>query len=142
MVKDKVTVKWLGNMAFEGEVSGHKITIDAESHVGGEDKGARPKPLMLPALGGCTGMDVISILRKMRVDVTGLNVVVDAEITKEHPKYYHTMHVVYEFTGNDLPLEKLRKAVKLSEERYCGVSIVYREAVKMTSQIKIIENRS
>ena len=140
MTKDKITAKWLGNMAFEGIVSGHKITIDAEPHVGGENKGARPKSLMLLALGGCTGMDVISILRKMRVEVTDLNIIVEGELTEEYPKYYHTMHVVYEFTGKDLPLDKLQKAVKLSEERYCGVSVVYREAVKMTSEIKIIEN--
>ena len=113
MTKDKVTAKWLGNMAYEGVVSGHKITIDAEPHVGGENKGARPKSLMLLALVGCTGMDVISILKKMRVDVTNLNVFVEGELTVEHPRYYHTMHVIYEFTGKNLPLEKLRKAVKL-----------------------------
>ena len=140
MTKDKITAKWLGKMAFEGTVNGHKITIDAEPHVGGENKGARPKSLMLLALGGCTGMDVISILGKMRVDVTSLNIIVEGELTEEYPKYYHTMNVVYEFTGKDLPPDKIQKAVKLSEERYCGVTAVYKEAVKIKSEIKIIND--
>ena len=139
MGKDKVTAKWLGNMAFEGVVSGHRITVDAEPHVGGENLGARPKTLMLLALGGCTGMDVISILKKMRIEVKNLNVIVEGELTEEYPKYYHRMHVTYEFTGKNLPLDKLQKAVKLSEEKYCGVTAVYKKAVDISSEIKIIE---
>ena len=65
--KEIVTTKWLSNMAFEIEVSGHKLIIDAEPHVGGEDRGPRPKPFMLASLGGCTAMDVISILKKMLI---------------------------------------------------------------------------
>ncbi len=138
MTKDKVTTKWLGNMAFEGLVSGHKIIIDAEPHVGGENRGARPKSLMLLSLGGCTGMDVISILKKMRVEVTDLNVIVEGELTEDHPKHYHTIHVIYEFTGKNLSPEKLQKAVELSEEKYCGVSVVYKKAVKITSEIRVV----
>jgi putative redox protein len=140
MAKEIVTTKWLGNMAFEGSVSGHKITIDAEPHVGGENRGARPKPLMLLALGGCTGMDVISILGKMRVDVEKFNVYVEGELTDDYPKHFSKMHVIYEFTGKDLPLDKLQKAVSLSEEKYCGVSAVYKKVIEMTSEIKIIES--
>lgn len=140
MATERVTTKWLGKMAFEGEVSGHKIIIDAAPGVGGENSGARPKPLMLLALGGCTGMDVISILKKMRVEVEDLNIIVEAETTEDYPKYYHSMHVIYEFTGKDLPLDKLQKAVELSEERYCGVSAVYKTKIRMTSEIKMIES--
>lgn len=138
MTKESVTTKWLGKMAFEGVVSGHKIIIDAEPHVGGENQGARPKTLMLLALGGCTGMDVISILRKMKVEVEKFNVIVEGELTEEYPRYYHKMHVKYEFTGNNLPFDKLEKAVKLSNEKYCGVSAVYNKAVNMTSEIKVL----
>ena len=139
MAKEEiVTAKWLGNMAFEAEANRHKIILDAEPEVGGENKGPRPKPFMLVALGGCTAMDVISILKKMRVEVDKFNVHVEGELTDEHPKQYYKMHVVYEFTGKDLPLDKLKKAVELSEERYCGVSAIYKKVIELTSEIRII----
>jgi putative redox protein len=139
--KESVTTKWLSNMAFETEVNGHKIILDTVPEVGGENKGPRPKPLMLSALGGCTGMDVISILRKMRVEVEDFKVVVEGDVTEEHPKYFYRMHVIYEFTGKDLPLDKLQKAVSLSEERYCGVSALYKKAIELTSEIKITDSK-
>ncbi len=139
MGKEIVTTKWLDNMAFESEVNGHKIVIDAVPEVGGENRGPRPKPFMLMALGGCTGMDVISMLKKMKVDVKKFSVTVEGDLTEEHPKHFYRMHVIYEFTGTSLPLEKLQKAVTLSDERYCGVSAVYKKALQMTSEIRIIE---
>jgi len=140
MGKETVTTKWLSNMAFETDVNGHKIVIDADPVVGGENRGPRPKPFMLAALGGCTAMDVISILTKMRVNVSGLNVIVEGDLTDEYPKHFYKMHVIYEFTGKDLPLDKLKKAIDLSEERYCGVSAVYKKALELTSEIRIIES--
>jgi putative redox protein len=137
--KEVVTTKWLNKMAFESEVTGHKITIDADPEVGGENRGPRPKPFMLMALGGCTAMDVISILKKMRVEVSKFSVHVEGIQTEEHPKYYRKINVIYEFTGKDLPMDKLKKAVSLSEERYCGVSEVYRRAIEMSSEIKLNE---
>jgi putative redox protein len=139
MKKESVDAKWLGNMAFETDVNGHKIVIDAGPQVGGEDKGPRPKPFMLAALGGCTAMDVISILRKMRVEPDNFKVSVDGELTEVHPKHFTKMHVIYEFTGKNLPIDKLKKAIELSEERYCGVSAVYKKIMELTSEIKIIE---
>lgn len=126
-------------MAFETEINSHKIIIDATPEVGGENKGPRPKPFMLAALGGCTGMDVISILKKMHVVVEKFNVIVEGDLTEEFPKHFYKMHVIYEFTGKNLPLDKLQKAVTLSEERYCGVSAVYKKVIELTSEIKIIE---
>lgn len=137
--KESITTKWVNNMAFETEVNGHKILLDATPEAGGENKGPRPKALMLSALGGCTGMDVISLLKKMRVDVDNFSVTVIGDLTEEHPKYYNKMHVIFEFTGRDLPLDKLQKAVSLSEERYCGVSALYKKAIELTSEIKIVE---
>lgn len=139
MAKQEIKVSWKEKMAFEAEVNGHKIMLDAAEAVGGEDRGPRPKPLMLTALAGCTGMDVISILKKMRVDVKDFNVVVEGDLTDEHPKQYYKMNVIYEFKGKDLPLEKLKKAVSLSEERYCGVSALYKKAIELTSEIKILD---
>jgi putative redox protein len=139
MSKEIVNTKWLSNMAFEVEINGHKIVIDAVQEVGGENHGPRPKPFMLAALGGCTGMDVISILNKMRVEVDSFNVIVEGDLTEEHPKHFYKMHVIYEFKGKDLPMEKLQKAVSLSEERYCGVSAVYKKMLELTSEIRIVE---
>jgi len=140
MGEEIVSTKWLSNMAFEADVNGHKIVIDADPTVGGENRGPRPKPFMLASLGGCTAMDVISILKKMRVEVEKFNVIVEGDLTDEHPKHFTKMHVIYEFTGKDLPLDKLQKAVELSEERYCGVSAVYKKVLEMTSEIKIIRS--
>ncbi len=140
-MSETIKTIWKGNMAFEWEVNGHNVMIDAGEAVGGENRGPQPKPFMLASLGGCTGMDVISILRKMKVseNLTDFNVEVSGELTTEHPKHYISMHVKYIFTAKDgieLPSAKLEKAVNLSEERYCGVSEVYRKAgVKMTSEI-------
>ena len=124
-------------MAFETEMNGHKITLDAAPDNGGDDKGPRPKALMLLALAGCTGMDVVSILKKMRVEVEGFRVSVEGNLTEEHPKYYDQMHVVYHFKGKDLPMEKLEKAVKLSEEKYCGVSALYKKVIPVTTEIRL-----
>lgn len=139
MSKQEVSVKWLDQMAFEGEVNGHKIMIDADEAVGGTNRGPRPKPFMLLALAGCTAMDVVSILTKMRVEFKDVKVSVDGDLTEEHPKHFHQMHVKYEFWGKDLPLDKLEKAVNLSEERYCGVSAVYKKVMPVTSEIIIHE---
>jgi len=140
MNKEIVTTKWLSNMAFEADVHGHKIIIDAGPNAGGENRGPRPKPLMLASLGGCTAMDVISILKKMRVEVNEFNVRAEGELIEEHPKHFINIHVVYEFTGKDLPMDKLKKAVEVSEERYCGVSAVYKKPMVMTSEIVVKES--
>ena len=137
--KEVVSTQWLENMSFESKINGHKIIIDAEPDVGGEDLGPRPKPFMLAALGGCTAMDVVSILKKMRVDFKSLNVTVEGDLTTEHPKHFYKMHVIYEVEGRDLPLDKIEKAVSLSEEKYCGVSAVYSKALEITSEIRIKE---
>ena len=135
--REEVNTRWIDKMAFETEINGHKIIMDADSDVGGEDSGPRPKPFMLAALGGCTAMDVISILKKMRVEVKNLNVKVEGELTEEHPKRFYKMHVTYEVEGDDLPMDKIKKAVSLSEERYCGVSAVYKEVMEITSEIVV-----
>ncbi len=132
-----VSTRWLENMSFESEINGHKIIIDAKEEVGGQDRGPRPKLLMLAALGGCTSMDVVSILKKMRIDLKSLNVIVEGELSEEHPKRFQKMHVVYEVEGDNLPMDKIEKAVSLSEEKYCGVSAVYREVMEITSEIRI-----
>lgn len=138
-MKSTISIDWLGNMAFEGNFEGHKFIFDADPAVGGENKGLRPKPMMLYALAGCTGMDVVSILKKMRVELEDFQVAVDAEMTEEHPKHYTSMHVIYSFKGKDLPMDKLEKAINMSEEKYCGVGAVYRKVMPVTHEIRILE---
>lgn len=137
--KQTASVNWKGEMAFETEVNNHKFMIDADEKVGGKDRGPRPKPLMLSALVGCTGMDVVSILKKMRVEVDDFNVSVEGEQNEEPPVQYIKMHIIYEFTGKNLPKDKIEKAVNLSQERYCGVSDFYRKVIPITHEIKIYE---
>jgi putative redox protein len=139
-MNNKVDITWTGDMSFEADVNGFKLQLDADEKVGGQNKGPRPKPLTLASLGGCTGMDVISILKKMRVEPSYFNVEVDGELTEEHPKYYHKIVLTYTFKGENLDMEKLEKAVNLSQERYCGVSELLRKGAVIES--KIVVNNS
>lgn len=134
-----INVAWTGDMAFEAEVNDFKIKLDADESVGGKNTGPRPKALCLVSLGGCTGMDVISILTKMRVKPDYFNVEVSGELTDEHPKYYDKIHIVYTFRGKDLPMAKLEKAVNLSQERYCGVSEMLKKSSTITNEIIVKE---
>lgn len=138
-MKHIVDMAWTDKLAFEGDMDGHKVIVDATEEAGGSDLGPRPKKLMLTALAGCTGVDVIMILKKMKVDVEAFNVIVEADVTEEHPKQYYKMKVIYQFKGKDLPMEKLEKAVKLSEEKYCGVTAAYRKAMEMETEIRIVK---
>jgi len=137
-MKDTLNLKWIENLAFEAAIDGHKIIVDAKPEVGGSDKGPPPKPLMMLALAGCTGIDVASLLKKMRVEVDEFNVKIEGDITEEHPKHFTGMHIIYEFKGKDLPPDKLERAVELSQNRYCGVTESYRKAMKLTYEIKIM----
>ena len=131
----EISCEWKGDMAFEAEVNGHKIMIDADAEVGGHDKGPRPKPLLLVSLAGCTGMDVASILQKMHVQYDALNVDVSAEMTDKHPKHYNKIHITYRVKGKDLPAKKVNRAVELSQEIYCGVSEMLRKAAELSYEI-------
>lgn len=137
-MKQTINTSWNGDMQFDSLVSGHHVIMDASPEVGGKDAGPRPKALMLSSLAGCTGMDVISILKKMRIEPRTFNIIIEAELTEEHPKHYSGMHLIYEFTGDGLDEEKLKKAIELSQDRYCGVSAVYRKAMPLTYEVRIL----
>ena len=138
-MKHVIEMSWTDKVAFETDMDGHKLIIDATQESGGSDLGPRPKKLMLTALAGCTGVDVIMILKKMKVEPEAFNVIVEADVTDEHPKHYSKMKVIYQFKGKNLPMEKLEKAVKLSEEKYCGVTAVYKKAMEMETEIRVVE---
>jgi putative redox protein len=136
-MKQAISMNWLSDMAFETSLNGHKLIVDASEDNGGNNLGPRPKALMLVALGGCTGMDVVSILKKMRVDYNSLEIVVEGDTAEEHPKKFLKMKVIYNFTGKDLPLEKIQKAVDLSRERYCGVYASYKDSIQIDHVINV-----
>lgn len=138
-MKTSLDISWKEKMAFETVINGHTLIMDAAAEVGGEDKGPRPKQLILASLAGCTGMDVVSILKKMRVEVDDFKITVEADITEEHPKQFTKMHVIYQFKGKNLPEDKIQNAVTLSQEKYCGVSATLKKAVEMTFEIRIAE---
>ena len=135
----KIECRWIENMAFEAEVNDHLIIMDADEMSGGSNLGPRPKALTLVSLAGCTGMDVISILKKMKVTPDEFHVSVEGELTEEHPKYYKKIIMTYFFKGNDWPDDKLRKAIELSQEKYCGVSALLRKGTEIDYEIKLSE---
>ncbi len=137
-MKHTVETKWIDNMSFDSDIDQHRITIDAQPEHGGADAGPSPKKLLLTALAGCTGMDVVSILKKMRIEIHSFQIEVVAEMTEEHPKHYSAFHIIYEFSGTNLEEEKLKKAINLSQDRYCGVSHMFRQFAKMSYEIKIV----
>lgn len=134
-MKEISKIKWLNKMAFDIELNEHHFTIDADPKFGGENRGPKPKGLLLSSLAGCTGMDVVSILKKMKIEDYKLEINVEGELTEEHPKIYHTINLVYNFTGANLPENKIKKAVELSETRYCGVSEMLRKASTIKTKI-------
>ncbi|PLS01369.1 OsmC family protein [Neobacillus cucumis] len=118
----ELTINWKGKMAFAGTTpSGHEIKMDAAPEVGGENTGARPTELLLQAVAGCTGIDIISILHKMRLDPSSFQIDVEGERAEEHPKRFTTINIHYALDG-DLPEDKVIRAIQLSKDKYCSVS--------------------
>lgn len=131
------SVEWQGKMGFVGQAEEvTTVALDAPAAVGGEGNGFRPKELLLNGLAGCTAMDVISILRKMKCEPEAFRVEVMATETEEHPKVFTTFHIKYIVKGA-VPVEKLEKAINLSQERYCGVTVMYRSFAEVTHEYVI-----
>lgn len=138
---NSVHCEWKQGMEFEADVTGHKLTMDADASVGGQDHGPRPKALLLAALAGCSGMDVVSILGKMKQPLERFAMDVEGETVDEHPKYYNDVTLIYRFGPKDaLDPEKVEKAVKLSQERYCGVSAQLEKGAELRYRIEYFED--
>jgi len=135
-----VNTSWKGNMQFNAQVSGHNVAMDASPEFGGEDAGSRPKELLLAAIAGCSGMDVVELLRKMRVEIQNFDMDVSAEVSETHPKVYTRLHIIYTLKGKNIDPAKVEKAVDMSQEKYCGVSAMLRKAMEITYEIKIVDN--
>ena len=131
----KITTNWKGNMLFDSDnPSGHHVLMDTDVE-GKTREGLSPKALMLSSLAGCSGLDVVSILDKMKIDTYDLKMEVEGLLTDEHPKYYHTVILDYHFTGKDLNEEKINRAVKLSIEKYCGVMEMFRRFAEVKTNV-------
>ena len=138
-MKETIKATWLNDLSFEAEVDGHKIYLDTAAEHGGKNLGPRPKPMMMVALAGCTGMDVAAILKKMRLEIESLSVEVEGDVTEAHPKRFEGMKVIYRVKGKDVNRKNVEKAVKLSSTKYCGVSANYIKAFPITHEIIIEE---
>jgi putative redox protein len=136
MVKNIVTTVWTEKSQFETDnPSGNKFTMFDKSQDNGDTVGFAPKALMLSSLAGCSGLDVVSLLEKMRAEVADFKIEVTAELTDEHPKFYNKVKVDYHFSDSDLKPEKIQKAVNLSVTKYCGVMEMFRQFADVEIEI-------
>ncbi len=138
---DHVTVRWAGNRQFIGwDRAGHGVVMDATPEFKGEGTGVRPIELVLYGLAGCTAMDVVSILEKKRQDVTGVTVEVQGTRREdEYPKIYTDIHLEYVVTGHGVSAEAVRRAIELSEEKYCSVGGMLVGTVTFSSSFRVEE---
>ena len=125
-------------LAAKGE-SNHWITMDGPEKLGGSNAGVRPKELVLIALAGCTGSDVVSILQKKRVKLTDFEINISAQQSETHPKVFTHIDLEYVFYGKDIKEKDVERAIELSTENYCGVSAMLKKAVKINHSYKIVE---
>ncbi len=138
MMKSKI--KFVEGMQFVGTAdSGHAVVMDAPQSVGGKNTGSKPSELLLMALGGCSGMDVISILRKKKQDVSNFEINVSGETAGSHPKMYTSMHIEYIVTGKNISEEAVKRAIELSLDKYCLVGATLGKAAKITHSYKVVQ---
>ena len=135
MAQHEIETQWMGKMQFNSLVNGHTIIMDAPERVGGEDHGPIPKPFVLTALSGCTGMDIVALLRKSHNEVHDFNMKVIGELSKHAPIEYIAIHVVYDFNGDEANKSAAMDAVTVSQEKYCGISKMLRKALPVTWEI-------
>lgn len=136
----KVTANWVEALAFDAvSDNGHTIRIDTTIDNGSLDSGMSPKKLLLAGLCGCSGMDVVDILNKMKVSYTKIDVSASAEQTDEHPKVFKSVEMVYRADVTETDLDKLKRAVSLSQEKYCGVSLMLEKHCKISYTIELIK---
>ncbi|MCP4559645.1 MAG: OsmC family protein [Bosea sp.] len=136
----KARAKWVEGMAFMGEAgSGHAVIMDGAPEYGGRNIGIRPMEMLLIGLAGCTGFDVVQILKKGREAVTGCEVEVEAERATEDPKVFTKIHIAYRVSGRDLSQAKAERAVTLSKEKYCSASIMLGATAEMSTSLVVID---
>ena len=135
MASHEIETQWMGKMQFNALINGHTVVMDAPEKSGGDDIAPIPKPFVLAALSGCTGMDIIALLRKSGQAIDDLTMTVTGELSKQVPIQYVSIHVLYTFKGDSNKREAALKAVMDSQEKYCGVSNMLRKAMPVTWEI-------
>ena len=131
----EIEAQWMGKMQFNALVNGHTIIMDAPERAGGEDNGSIPKPFVLTALAGCTGMDVVSILRKANLALKDFSVKVSGEISKQAPIVYTSIHVIYNVEGDEEIKTKVLETIMDSQEKLCGVSNMLKRIMPITWEV-------
>lgn len=134
----QVTTTWLDGIHFVSEdENGHSLEMDGSPEFGGQLKGFTPKKVLLSALAGCTGMDVVSILRKMQVDFDHFSMTTEGDVATDDPKVITHIRLVYRFKGQNLPVDKIGRAVQLSQEKYCAISSMLRTSTVLDYSILV-----
>jgi len=135
-----VRVKWMDNMTFVGETgSGHAVVMDGPPEYGGRNLAARPMEMVLLGLGGCTAFDVVSILKKARQNVTGCEADIQAERADAVPAVFTRIHVHYTVRGKGLSEAQVKRAVTLSAEKYCSVTVMLSKSVEITHDYEVVQ---
>jgi len=136
----KATVKWLDHMSFVGESgSGHSVVMDGAPDVGGRNMGVRPMEMVLLGLGGCTSFDLVLILQRQRQAVADVRVEIEAQRATKVPKVFTRIHVHYVVEGRGLDTKKVERAVSMTADKYCSVSIMLSASVELSHDFEIIE---
>jgi putative redox protein len=133
-----VITKHKGKMTFVAEIGHHKVLMDSVPDNDGDDSGPSPKKLLLATLATCTGMDIVSLLKKMRVEYSDFEIVTDAGLTEEHPKVFSNIEVLYRIKLDEKDREKFEKAVSLSQHKYCGISAIVRKSSPLDYRIEYV----
>ena len=135
-----LSVNWVDGMLMVGKShSGHSITMDGPIEIGGENLGVRPMEMLLLGVAGCTMIDVVTTLKKMRQDLTHCETKISAERAKEHPKVFTDIHIHFIVKGKDLDSKKVDKAITLSAEKYCSASIMLGKTANITHDFEVTE---
>ncbi len=133
-------ITWINGRAFLGESgSGHAVVMDGAPEAGGRNIGVRPMEMLLLGLGGCTAFDVVMILEKAREKITGCEVALEGERAGEDPKVFTAVKLVFTLTGKGLRPAVVERAIKLSEEKFCSASAMFRHTAAITTEWKIVE---
>ena len=133
-------ITYVQGLQFLGEAdSGHGIVMDGDHSAGGQNTGVRPMELLLLGIGGCSGMDVVSVLKKKKQKVTGLEINVKAKRAEEYPRKLTVIDLEFEVRGRQISEEAVRKAVDLSMNKYCSVKATLEGSAKITFSYKIVD---
>ncbi|MDA1107129.1 MAG: OsmC family protein [Proteobacteria bacterium] len=136
----KARVKWVENSTFVAQSgSGHSVVLDGPPEAGGQNLGVRPMEMVLLGLGGCTAFDVVDILRKKRETISDCVVEISAERADTVPKVFTKIHLHYIVRGSNVKEESVKRAVELSAEKYCSVSMMLNKSVAMTHDYEIVK---